>query len=237
MAGSNDLHATSIPFSSLPIFSQLPPISVKLADGNYLMWQQQVEVAIWGYGLEGFITGEAIPPLQMIEGPLDGQMMPNPEYIAWQRQDRRVASLLLSSLSEGALVLVVGLRSARDIWRALEINFASKSTAKVMQYRQQIQNMKRESLSMSEFLNKMKSFFDLLGSVGCRISEPEQILHILGGLGQDYDPAVCSITSRSEPWNVPDACAFLLSYESRMETNRSHGVSTEGSQPSLNLLQ
>lgn len=45
-----------------PIFSQLPPISVKLNEGNFLMWRQQVDVAVYGYGFEGFLTGEINPP-------------------------------------------------------------------------------------------------------------------------------------------------------------------------------
>ena len=222
MAESNDSNANAFPLSALPIFSQLPPISVKLTDGNFLMWQQQVDVAVCGYSLENFLTGDANPPPQMIPDPAEGTMVLNPAYIAWQRQDRRVAGWLLSSLSEAALVLVVGLRSARDIWSALETNFASRSTAKVMQYRQQMQNLKKDSLTMSEYLSKMRSYFDLLGSVGCRISDGEQILHLLGGLGQDYDPAMCNVTSRSEPWSIADVSSFLLSFESRMETTRSH---------------
>lgn len=202
------------------------------------MWQQQqVDVVVYGYGLEGFLTGETDPPEQMILHTDGESMVVNPAFVAWQRQDRRVAGWLLSSLSESALTLVVGLRSARDIWRALETNFASRSTAKVMQYRQQMQTLKKEGLTMTEFLGKMRTYFDLLGSVGCRISEGEQVLHILGGLGQDYDPAVCAITSRLDPWSIGDASAFLLSFEARMESTRAHSISAEGSQPTLNLVQ
>lgn len=100
-----------------------------------------------------------------------------------------------------------------------------------------MQNLKKDGLTMTEYLGKMRNFFDLLGSVGCRISDGEQILHILGGLGQEYDPAVCVVTSRSEPWSVGDVNSFLLSFESRIETTRSHLASLEGSQPSLNLVQ
>lgn len=90
---------------------------------------------------------------------------------------------------------------------------------------------------MSEYLNKMKSLFDLLGSAGCQINVAEQILHILDGLGQDYDPVVCSISSRSEQWTVPDVCSLLLTFESRMESTRNIAGSIEGSQPMLNLVQ
>lgn len=136
---------------------------------------------MYGYGLESFLIGEASPPPQMIADPVAGSFVMNPAFIAWQRQDRRLAGWLLSSLSEGALSLVVGLKSAKDIWEVLETNFASRSTAKVMQYKQQMQSL-RKALSMSEYLGKTRNYFDLLSSVGCRVSDGEQILHILGGL-------------------------------------------------------
>lgn len=171
-----------------------------------------------GYGLESYVYEARTPPMQVIPGPVEGTLIPNPDFISWRRQDQRLAGWILSSLSESALRLVVGLKTARDILRALKTNFASRSTAKVMQYRQLIQNLKKDSLPMSEYLSKMKSYFDLLGSVGCNIHDSEKILHILGGLGQEYDPVVCGVTSRIEPWSIPDFCAFLLSFESRMET-------------------
>ena len=79
------------------------------------MWQQQVDVAVYGYGLEGFLTGETDPPEQTIADQDGETMVQNPAFVSWQRQHRRVAGWLLSSLYENALTLVVGLRSARDI--------------------------------------------------------------------------------------------------------------------------
>lgn len=81
---------------------------------------------------------------------------------------------------------------------------------------------------MSEYLSKMRTYFDLLASVGCRIYG-EQILYILGGLNQEYDPAVCAVTSRSDPWSLGDVSSFLLSFEARMENTRGNATSIEGS--------
>ena len=39
-------------------------------------------------------------------------------------------------------------------------------------------------------MSEMRNYFDILSSVGCRVSDGGQILHILVGLGQKYDPAV-----------------------------------------------
>ena len=163
--------------------------------------------------------------------------MPNPEYVAWKRQNQRLAAWLLSSLSESAMVLVVGLKTTKDIWEAIQTNFANRSMAKIMQHRLQIQTMKKESLSMKEYLSKMKSCFDILGSAGSKVADHGQILYILSGLGREYDPMVASISTRVEPWTVKDIGAVLLSFESRLSAANSVPGSTEGSQSSLHLAQ
>lgn len=128
-----------------------------------------MDVTSYGYGLEGYLNGEKkSPPPTIVNAEEEGGSVVNEEFVSWQRQDRRVAAWLLSSLSLGALGLVVGLRSARDIWSALETNFARRSTTKIMQYRQPMQNLKKDSLTMSEYVGKMRNYFDLLGSVVSR---------------------------------------------------------------------
>lgn len=38
-------------------------ITIKLEDGNFLTWKQQVLIAMQGYGLGDFITGDLSFPL------------------------------------------------------------------------------------------------------------------------------------------------------------------------------
>ncbi|XP_047957560.1 uncharacterized protein LOC125203291 isoform X1 [Salvia hispanica] len=106
-----------------------------------------------------------------------------------------------------------------------------------MQFRLQLQNTKKDMLPMQEYLNKMKSCCDFLGSAGCKISDEDQILYILGGLPQDYNPVIVSISSRCEPWTVQEVSALLLSFESRLSMEEGKVGSMEGSQPSLHLAQ
>ena len=117
--------------------------------------------SLW-YGFEGFLTGETDPPEQLVLASHGESMVVNPSFVSCQMQDRRVVGWLLSSLSENALTLVVGLRSARDIWKALETNLSSRSIAKVMQYRQQMQTLKKDGLTMTKYLGKIRTYFDLL---------------------------------------------------------------------------
>ncbi|XP_041995621.1 uncharacterized protein LOC121745715 [Salvia splendens] len=229
---SNSSFGTSSAPLAMPTLPNNPPISVKLNDSNFLIWLQQVEATIWGYGLESHLTGEG-GPLQEAGSSVTEM---TPESLAWRHQDQRLEAWLLSSLSESALILVVGLKTTKDIWNALQTNYARQSRAKVMQIKLQWQNTKKESLSMQEYLNKMKTCFDFLASAGSKISEEDQIFYILGGLAQDYNLVVVSISSRCEPWTVREVSALLLSFETRLNSAEVAVVSMEGTRPSLNVV-
>lgn len=140
------------------------------------------------------------------------------EYLTWKRQDQLLASWIISLLSEGNFVLIVGLSTFKEIWHVLETKFASQSRAKLMQYKLQLQILKKGNMNMREFFNKVKSCCDVLASVGHRISDEAQILHILSGLGSEYGSVMVSITSRIEPCSIADVHALLLSFESRLES-------------------
>ena len=168
-------------------FPQNTSVSIKLTKDNYLIWKHHVLSAVRGYGLEGFLTGEQIPPPRVITSTNSTQERVNLDYLNWNIQDQRLAYWIQSSLSESIMILVVGLSTSQEIWEAIETSFAHQSKAKVMQYRLQLQSIRKESLSMRAYLNKVKSCCDLLGAAGYKVSEGDQILHILAGLGADYN--------------------------------------------------
>lgn len=191
-------------------------ISVRLTDTNYLIWRLQVLAAVCGYGLEGFLFGTYPAPPEFLDGP-NGVPVQNPAFVQWQRQDQLLASWLLSSITEGIMVKMVGNDSASELWNSLTLTFATQSKAKIMQYKLQIQTLKKGTMSMHEYLTKMKAYCDVLASIGHKIYDEDHILHIISGLGTEYDPVMVTITSRTESWTVKDVGALLLSFETRLE--------------------
>lgn len=230
---------TSNHYSSIapqyPTLNYNHPLGVKLTDSNFLIWQQQIQAIVIGHDLEGFLTGEEEAPPRLITDPGSGSNIANPKFLAWRRQDQLLSAWIQSSLSESAMTLVVGLKSAKDVWKALQTSFASQSRAKIMQYRMYLQSLKKESMPMRDYLSKIKNCVDFLNAAGCKVTEEDHILYILTGLGPDYNPLVVTISSKTEAWTVQDTCALLHSFETRLESTMSGAGSLEGSQPSLNL--
>lgn len=220
---------------SAPIQLQPQSISFKLTDDNYLIWRQQILTTVRGLGLEHYLVGTEIPP-QFLQS--ENEKVLNPAYLGWNRQDQLLSAWIQSSLTESVMVLVVGLDSSREVWNALETNFSSHSKAKVMQHKLQLQTMKKDSLSMKDYLNKIKICCDQLGAAGCRVLVEDQILHILAGLGPEYDSVMVNITSKGDTWSIADVSALLLSFETRLEYSKSVAtVNMDGSQPSANMVQ
>lgn len=164
-------------------------------------------------------------------------MKPNPAFLAWRRQDQLLASWIQSSLTKNIMVLMVGLTTTCEIWKALETSFANQSRVKVMQYKFQLQPIKKDNLSMRDFLAKIKELCDLLGAAGCRNPEEDHILYILGGLSHDYDSIIVTVTIKTQDWTVQDVAALLHSFESRLEDPSAQisKINIDGSVPSVNL--
>lgn len=69
-------------------------ITVTLDENNFLLWKFQVETAIKGYGLEKFINSSTTIPQQLITN-VEGQLVANPEFITYHRQDSLLCAWLI----------------------------------------------------------------------------------------------------------------------------------------------
>lgn len=65
-----------------------------------------------------------------------------------------------------------------------------------MQLKTELQNFKKEGDSVTEYMSKIKGMFDSLVFVECPLEEEDQMMHYLGGLGQDYDAAIVNMLAR-----------------------------------------
>jgi hypothetical protein len=62
-------------------------------------------------------------------------LVPNPDYEVWVRQDKLIFCVIISIISKVILVHVVGLHTSRDVWITLDKMFATQSKARMVQIR------------------------------------------------------------------------------------------------------
>lgn len=69
---------------------------------------------------------------------------------------------LLASRSDSMLTRMVGCDYAHQVWEKLEAFFASQTKTRVIQLKTQLRNLRKDFMSISEFLSKLKKIIDSL---------------------------------------------------------------------------
>uniref|UniRef100_A0A803NN30 Retrotransposon Copia-like N-terminal domain-containing protein n=1 Tax=Cannabis sativa TaxID=3483 RepID=A0A803NN30_CANSA len=150
-------------------------------------------------------------------------------FLAWKSQmlptviGHDLDEILLTNLSpprslvNGLLGTVASYTNSNVISKALEHKFSSQSKAQLLQLKSQLSNMHKGNQSISNDVDKIKVLFYSLTVVGHLISNFDLILHLLNGLGPEFDSVVSGITSRSDNLSLEEVQALLMSYETRLE--------------------
>lgn len=94
--------------------------------------------------------------------------------------------------------------------------------------------MKKVCLTIFDYVLKIEVFTDDLIAASCPIFEEEKLMYVLGGLDEDYDNVLTTITGKmlGEKVTIEDAKALLLSHESQIERRKTVQISPL---PSVNL--
>ena len=112
---------------------------------------------------------------------------------------------------------LVGCKTAYEIWHTIEQAFSSQSAARIMQYKRQLQNLRKDNASMRDYLSKAKTICDQLACAGHKVADTEQILCILSGLDDEYEAVVAIISSNEKLPSLQSVQSMLLAHEGRLE--------------------
>ena len=108
---------------------------------------------------------------------------------------------------------IVGFQTSHAAWTTLEKIFSASSKAQVMQLRLEFQTIRKGSLSMIEHILRIKNISDNLAAIGESVSEKDQILQLLAGLGADYNSIVASLTAQEDDLSLHSVHSILLTHE------------------------
>ncbi|XP_062075179.1 uncharacterized protein LOC133779204 [Humulus lupulus] len=205
--------APVVPMVQAPVAPLLAPITIRPNRENYPYWRSQVIPAVRAHECNGFLFGTRPCPPQYLDPPADpNPLLPrqvNPQFTLWIRTDQAILSWLLNSISEAMMGHVLRCQFSRDVWVLLESLFTTQSRARILQLRFQLQSLKNGSLSIHDYILKMKTIADGLTAAGQVFSDDDLILYILGGLGPEYDSVVINLTSRGDRLTLSEV-QFLL---------------------------
>ncbi|KAG8472152.1 hypothetical protein CXB51_036605 [Gossypium anomalum] len=179
---------------------------VKLDEGTFLQWQQQVLFILTSYDLLGFLDGTLSALVRYVHD-TDGSLVANPSATIFTQQDNLLTSWLLSTISSSFLSSFTDMMASSL--------FAADTSAKQSYLRHKLHSLKKSSLSIRAYVDKIKSLCALLAASGSPISEAERTAILLTGLSSEFDAIVSTASLSSTP--LPFQCLIdtLLECEAR----------------------
>ena len=85
-------------------------------------------------------------------------------------------------------------RPSVEIWSALESLYSHQTIAKSFQLKQQLRSVKKDSMSINDYILKIKTIGHSLVAIGESLSDKDLLLVILNGLDHEYETVVSLIT-------------------------------------------
>ncbi|MBA0802230.1 hypothetical protein Gohar_012547, partial [Gossypium harknessii] len=113
--------------------------------------------------------------------------MDNPVFLVHRKQDKFLASWLLSTVTDEILVHLTAAKTSFEVWTTFEKRFGTTSNIKIASLRHALYSIKKSSLTVKEYLAKVKSLSDSLMAVGSLVTDREQVSVILSGLPMEYE--------------------------------------------------
>uniref|UniRef100_A0A2N9G688 Retrotransposon Copia-like N-terminal domain-containing protein n=1 Tax=Fagus sylvatica TaxID=28930 RepID=A0A2N9G688_FAGSY len=200
--------SSSLPSTNTHINTQTPIfllsnisnyVTIKLDHSNYLMWKFQITGILDAYSLLDHLEDPTPCPSKFLFSHSETETQEvNPLYTQWRARDKALFSLISSTLSPSAISLVIGQTSASGIWKILVNRYTSVSRSNIVNLKRELNNIKKNSDSVTDYLHKIKEARNKLVSVGIHIDD-EEILHIvLQGLPSEFHSFTSAMLTKNE---------------------------------------
>ncbi len=94
------------------------------------------------------------------------------------------------------------MKKQRKFWDTLVKMYNTNTQARKMQLKQELHNLQKNKMNISDYSTKVKNLADVLASIGARIDDEDLLAVTLSGLGKDNSQFHTSIAIRE---TFPDA--------------------------------
>ncbi|KAK4260979.1 hypothetical protein QN277_004035 [Acacia crassicarpa] len=170
--------------------------AIKLDRANFLFWESIILPLIKGNHLESHVDEIACAPPKFIPG--DTGNRPNSTYAKWFLVDRMLVGWLCTTMSLEVRAQLLHCKTAEDLWNGARSLTCASIKARVMVLKNDLHNTRKNSLTMSELLSKMKSLADELALAGAPVAMDNLILHTFNGLDAEYNAIVAILTDNDD---------------------------------------
>ena len=113
--------------------------------------------------------------------------------------------------------------------------YSQQTVAKSFQLKQQLRLVKKDSLSVNDYVLKIKTIGHALAAIGEPLGDKDLLLAILNGLDHEYETVVSLITYQMDEINIEKVQYLLLMHEQRLAAKNQSILSTVNSDMSSSM--
>lgn len=143
----------------------------------------------------------------------NGQKIPNPYFILWQKQAKLLIHGILSSLSERVIPMASSSKTADEAWTPFAKYYASSSSSQVMGLMNQLSE-NRGAISIAEYLDFICGIVDELAIISSHIPLANLILHVLNEAGSKFKELATAVRTRGTAIDFKELYVKVIEYES-----------------------
>jgi hypothetical protein len=110
----------------------------------------------------------------------------------------------MTSMTQEVMGQAAAYDTPQEVWSLLEQTYASQSRARTVNTRIALATTRKDDMSISEYITKMKSLANEMTSTK-KVDDEELVSYILAGLDEEYNPVVPALLARVEPVLVAEA--------------------------------
>ena len=152
------------------------------------------------------------------------------EFKDWNQGARKIMYWLSISVTDTMIGHIQDADSPATAWKNLVKMFETNTKAKKLQLKSELNNIKRNNISINDYSLNIKSIVEALGSIKVTIDDDDLVGACLDGLGDQYKQFRISINTRE---NIPcftDFISMLILEEKNMGRDTSSSQSKNSSE-------
>ncbi|CAH1454136.1 unnamed protein product [Lactuca virosa] len=130
----------------------------------------------------------------------------------WLSQDRRLHSLLLSSLTEESMAETLGRKSVAEVWSALQKAYSLRSKTREIQLNDELQHLRRGNEYVTVYSTKFRSYCEQLAAIDSPVSKTSKLHWYCRGLGPMFSTFSFSQIRLTPPLALRDVISEAESY-------------------------
>lgn len=187
-------------------------ISIEALDtDNYNTWSLKMRMLLTIKGVAAAIAA----PATTSAASSGQQQITSPAAISGE-VDQKALALIILNVKDHHLPTLAACTTARAAWTALETIYKSRSTARQLQLRRELNTLKKESAEpLTKYFARAKGLHQELTAAGAALSEKELLWCILAGLPEEYATAVEILQAAGGDPSHDEVLARLLLVEER----------------------